>query len=118
MLKSSQNIGGKSKVPGGLPTMDLSKLKKGQPRRNYVAVANTSRRMKEKDLLFIDQDFKGIGGFSAQAAAFKKSVINALSQTRNGFAKVKTPTDSAKILGQTSRSKFGATSTQIGFKAA
>ena len=119
MLKSSQNIVGKTAkaAAGGLPTMDLSKLKKTHARRNYVAVANTSRRMKEKDLLFIEQDFKGMigaGGVgSSQTASFKKSVVNALSQTRTGFAKVnKTLADSSRGFGQTtSRSKFGATST-------
>ena len=57
MLKSSQSIVGKTNkagAAGGLPTMDLSKLKKTHARRNYVAVANTSRKMKEKDLLFIE----------------------------------------------------------------
>ena len=37
--------------------MDLAKLKKPTKRRNYVAVANTTRRMKEKDLLFLNDSF-------------------------------------------------------------
>ena len=37
-----------------------------------------------------------------------------MSQTRSGFAKVKTPKDAP--FAQTHRSKFGATTTQLGFK--
>ena len=66
MLKSSQNFKKKGQI---MPTMDLSKLKKNSTRRNYVAVNNTQRRPKEKDLLFLEKEFIG------SSQSMKKSFV-------------------------------------------
>lgn len=53
-LKSSQNFNKTKKSP--MPAMDLTKLKKShQKTRNYVAISHTHRKVREKDLLFINE---------------------------------------------------------------
>lgn len=81
-----------------------------------MAVPNTSRRAKEKDLLFIEQDFTLFKTESQQNS--KKNFIQKLkrieqtnmSQTRQGFNKVKTPSDA---MGQPQRGKMGMTQTFV-----
>ena len=64
-----------------MPSMDLSKLKQPQNQRNYIAVANTSRRLKEKDLLFIDKDFTQLTNtYGGSSRTFKKSVVDKLKR--------------------------------------
>ena len=95
-IKSSQNFNKVKKSP--MPAVDLTKLKKShQKARNYVAISHTQRKVKEKDLLFINESsFTQLGSsYGVSNKTLKKAaqgggmVVKSMNLTKTGGFKMR-----------------------------
>ena len=81
-----------------MPAVDLTKLKKThQKTRNYVAISHTQRKVKEKDLLFINESsFTQLGSsYGVSNKTLKKAaqgggmVVKSMNLTKTGGFKMR-----------------------------